>query len=47
MVADDYYKDGESADKYLKYKERQLNSKKIGAIEVMIVDNSKGILYDF
>ncbi|MCM8787385.1 MAG: glycosyltransferase family 39 protein [Candidatus Omnitrophica bacterium] len=39
---------GESEkEKYDQYKEREIKSKKFGDLEVIIADNTKGILYDF
>ncbi len=47
MVASDYKKDLILKHKYSQYKDRLINSKIFGELEVLIIDNTKGILYDF
>lgn len=47
MVASDYVDDKKLKEQYDLYKKQELKSKNFGDIEVIIVDNTKGILYDF
>lgn len=47
MVAQDYIESEDLKKRYQLYKEREIVSQKFGELEVLIVDNTKGILYDF
>ncbi len=47
MVAKDYENDTKTIELYQKYKENEIKSKTFGLLEVLIVDNTKSILYDF
>lgn len=47
MVAADYKDNTDLRSKYLLYKQREIKSKTFGDLEAIIVDNTKGILYEF